>query len=175
VTRQQRRALAAYVREVMDIVGLPHWKLLLRVQYPGDSRDDSHGNPEGYCLPIYGQHTAEMWFDPELPDQEPGRARYVIVHEVAHIFFDEPWRAWADPLSSDGLIPRTTYDALAHGGVRAWEHAVDLVARALTQMIPLLDWTAKPAKDWVPHGKDADGDMMVVSRMWRDAGHPTPG
>ncbi len=168
--RRQRRALAAYVRETMDVLAMPHWKLILAKERPDHVGPDA----EGYCSPVFGQHTALMWFDPELPQQLPSRARYIVVHEILHIPLHACWEAWDGPCSSDGLLSEATYNAITKNGVRAWEMCIDQIARAFAALLPMIDWDAKPDADWIP--KDADVDELhIASRMWRDAGHETPG
>jgi hypothetical protein len=169
MNNDQRRALASYVREVMDIVGLPHWKLILVSEYPDD---DYTGIELGYCKVIFGHHTARMWFADDLMEELPSSQRYVVIHEIVHIFMQGPWDAWNETLSKDGLLSRSTYEAISTNAIVAWEHSVDLIARALGVYIPFIDWEAKPDDDWIPT-EEVD-EMHIVSRMWKDAGHEVP-
>jgi hypothetical protein len=125
VREREFRALCSYVREVMDIMGLPQWKLIMMRDRPDDAGPDA----EGYCSPLFGQHTVNMWFDPNLPRQIPVRSRYVVVHEIMHIPLHACWQSWSQPLMNDGLIARTTYDAIVANGITTWEMCIDTLAR----------------------------------------------
>lgn len=168
MTHKQFRALAAYVREVMDVVGLAHWKLIIMRDRP----DAAGPNAEGWCSPLFGQHTARMWFDPDLAQQLPARSRYVVIHEVMHIHLHAPWQAWNQPLVQDGIIPRQTYEVISSSAVEAWELCIDSLAGVFAVTLPYIDWDAKPDKNWIPKSK-AD-EFHLVSRMWDQAGHVAP-
>jgi hypothetical protein len=170
VREREFRALCSYVREVMDIIGLPQWKLIMMRDRPDDAGPDA----EGYCSPLFGQHTVNMWFDPNLPRQIPVRSRYVVVHEIMHIPLHACWQSWSQPLMNDGLIARTTYDAIVANGITTWEMCIDTLARGFAPTLPFIDWGAKPDPKWIPKAKTAD-ELHIVSRMWDKADHLTPG
>lgn len=173
MTNSQRRALAAYVREALDMFGLVRWKLILLVNRPpGEGTDDEF---DGFCDCVYGMATARMWFSEDLLTHTPGRARHVVTHEITHIFFDRAWQAFTEPLRYDGHLPMATFSVLTRAAHPTWEHAVDSVARALAPRLPYIDWDANPSPDWVPALADEDVpvELIVSSRMWGESGHET--
>lgn len=167
MTTQQRRALAAYVREIADLLGLVEWKLLLIADRP----DDAGPGTSGHCHVTFGHTHARIWFEPTLPVERADWTRYIVVHELLHIPMQAPWWAWSRP--TEELIAAPTFHAITANAVTAWENTVDRLARAIGPLLPHCDWTADPNPEWIGE-PDADGDLVLYSRCYDAVGHPRP-
>lgn len=168
MTSAERRALAAYVREVADSpLGLVDWKLILLTDKP----DDVDANAAGYCNPIFGQATAHLWFADHFHEEEPTFARYVVAHELVHIPLHACWLAWQRPC--EDILGAPVLEAIQANAITEWERAVDRIARAIAPSLPLISWDAEPDQDWI---SKAEGDMHLRSRLFTagDRALPVP-
>lgn len=152
MTHKQRRALAAYTREMADRFGLVDWDLVLKAEQP-EGADDA----QGWCNPIYGQTRAELWFAPDLTDLHAGRAEYVVRHKLLHIVVD---RVDTHVHALRPTVGGAAWDVFNEGWRSAVEFTVDHLARATDS--PPIDWASKPAKDWIPTEKGVN--WVLTSR-----------
>lgn len=167
MTTEQRRALASYVRESADVLGLVEWKLILLGEKPG------HLEPEvsGYCEVIFGHRCAHVWLESTLPTERRDWQRYTVVHELLHVPMQAPWWAWSRPCEE--LLGAAVFGAVTANAVTAWEATVDQLARAIGPMLDYPDWFAEPSRGWIGE-PDEDGDLVLYSRSFHEAGHPRP-
>lgn len=167
MTENERRALASYVREVADRLGLVDWKIYLFKSKPPDSSPDAAGN----CHVSYGHHTAQIWLHDGIHRETPEWQRYVVAHELLHIPLHACWEAWKLPIEKQ-LAP-AAFEALVPGAIRTWEMTIDQLARAFARELPYIDWSATPSLDWI--GKpDSDGDLPLYSSMFSATGLAPP-
>jgi hypothetical protein len=155
--RRHRRALAAYVREIADHMGLHDWTLTIRAR-PPDGYEDKHG----WCKPTYGQHHAVLWFSDVLVDAGPRQIAYTVTHELLHVVLDR-----LDTVIQNGVDDLTgrPADTILHASwTYALEMTVDQLARTIARRWPDINWDARPDKRWIPKHPDADGDLTVDSR-----------
>jgi hypothetical protein len=151
--RKHRRALASYVREVADRMGLIEYNLTIL-----DIPPDGHEDALGWCKPTYGQHHATLWFADDLIDSGPAMQKYVVVHELGHI--------WLDPLDT---VLESVKDLVGGGEMHLlrenWKAQVELtndrICRSYARDLPNINWNADPSKRWIPDGR---GPMLIQSR-----------
>lgn len=167
MTDPHRRALASYVRETADVLGLVEWKLVLEGHKPPGLEDDA----AGHCHVTFGHAHARLWFEDSLPQERPDWQRYIVVHELLHIPLFAPWGVWQRPCSD--LLGPLAMDAIQANAVTAWELTIDRLARAIGPLLPYPNWSADPDSDWIGD-PDEDGDLILYSRMYDAADRLRP-
>lgn len=128
MNKKQREAIAAYVREIADLVELRDWTFDLNWEpLPNDV--------QGAMFPTFGQKRPTIRFGTDFLEVGPERQRHIIVHELVHCHL-EPSTNLIDNTLPD-LLGSTAYRIFDDAFVQDLEFATDALATALAKHLPL--------------------------------------
>lgn len=147
MTKQEVGVLAAYVRQVGDLMGLRDWHF--RTTVTDDLHEGGMENPDkdtfmamASVLPVPGQHKAQIRFSSLFrEDNDAETQREIVVHELVHCHLAD-MREFVRTGTLHHLA-QATYDALSFGFDLAWEHTVDDISRAWAENLPFIHWPKK--------------------------------
>lgn len=136
---ENREWLEPYVREIQAAMNLAHWEITLKDGRPQD--DDPSGDaPVVYQGAVWRSETylnGDLYLDtPETMHE----LRATIVHEFVHLMlrdYDMAMRAL------EPHLPRAVYELTDHWATRESEKAVDHIARAWANTLPMPSATGK--------------------------------
>lgn len=120
--------LGNYVRAMADEMGLRDWYLHIPADQPTDM---THG---AECDVTYGQKVATITFRDDWPTWGADRLRSLVTHELIHCHTWEMEQRIADLRDTLG---GPTYELYSLGFRHAHERAVDGIARAWAETLPL--------------------------------------
>jgi hypothetical protein len=120
---------ALYVRRLADMVGLCDWRFVVLEEAPADT--DAVAN----VTPVAGRKYAEFRFRPDFFDDGPEERRATVLHELIHCHL----AAISEQVRSDLLthLGQATYDVFVAAFLRQLEYAVDGMAEAWAELLPL--------------------------------------
>lgn len=131
MTKQDRKALAEYVRSVANEMELRDWTIEVLAEPCAD------GNV-AYVTCTFGRKQAQVSFAHDFRDRAPEEQRDTVVHELVHLHLEsatsmvrndlEPWLGkQADAMFFDGYR-------------RQIEYGVDALAAAVAKHLPVIAW-----------------------------------
>ncbi len=137
--KRDRKALRSYCRDLADKLELRDWWVSTRVGDVGGSQDRYDGKTWGASSEsVPGQKHVKLTFDPDCRNWDRRDLRQTVAHELIH--------AHLAP-----MVEMTRVDLAPHLGQQAYElydaaftrhleFAVDALADAVTEHLPLIDW-----------------------------------
>lgn len=135
LTPEQARAIAAYIRQVADLMGLAHWDVYLAAKpAPKDAWASVHPVDGRQVAPIY---VCRGWWDRSLEDR-----RNDIVHELIHVIHRDQTDLIRLGLADSGYLPEKAYRLLFSGFRQATEVMVDHLASVIAPSMPLMSEVA---------------------------------
>jgi hypothetical protein len=123
-----RDELGKYVREIADLVGLRDWV----VGVADDTPDREDANAQA-CVP-FGRRAVMIKFSPGWADRDPDELRQTVVHELVHCHL---WSLDQRICDLHGIIGSAAYEVLEKAHHENLEHAVDAIALAWSETLPL--------------------------------------
>ena len=156
-TGQQRRWLAAWVRESADRMLLQHWTLRIWHEPPSDGAHADVRAPEGR---VY----ASMRFDNAIFEESPADARNHLAHELSHVLLEGATQMVEYDLK--GALSDQALALFTSAFHRQMEFAVDHLAHLLGPMLPMPPWAELDAAERTRHSN------ITAQDAWRDADQP---
>lgn len=132
LSKQQRAGLAAYVRYVADRFGLKDWSFELEWDSSTAGGADA---ADAEISPLFGRKFAVVRFAQDFGRFSPSYQRYLVCHELTHCHLgpvDELCRR-----TFETALGQTGAAVVQHGYDQASETAVDAIATAFAQHMPL--------------------------------------
>lgn len=123
-----RDALGEYVREMADLMGLRDWMMGIADDPPDN--DDANAQVD---VP-YGRWWASIKFNPSWPERDPEDLRRTVAHELVHCHL---WSMHQRVCDLHDLLGSTVYQVLNKAFTENLEHAVDGIAYAWAESLPL--------------------------------------
>ncbi len=124
-TKQQIEGISAYMRYLIQELGLTHWEILV-AQDALPEGDSCHAK----IYLTYGRRSGCIYFCPTFFTSEytAEKRRYILVHELTHCLFAQQTDLVAYDLMSSGVMSRSAYNLLWEAFKRETEYLVDNVA-----------------------------------------------
>ena len=139
--KKDRQEVGNYVRGIADLMGLRDWEF--RIDFDaGDERESNIANMVelAYVEPSYGRKLAHLHLHPDLRDMDPNQIRMIVAHEMVHCHLAAVQDQCEDDLEK---VLGMYADILFHKAFRRnLEYAVDGIATAWAEMLPLIEWPA---------------------------------
>lgn len=130
LTKQQRRRLGRYIRQIADQLNLRDWAFTV-MHEPLHSTDRALAA----CTITFGRHHAELEFGAHFAECSPEVQREVVVHELLHCWIpaSRPGGLWG----LEELVGRPAALVACEAYREQQELATDGIANAIAQMFPL--------------------------------------
>lgn len=126
---KNRAWLEPYVRKLADMMGLPHWVIELKEGWP-----DEAGRGTICVFRNNNYYTADLSFHEDAYSDDDLRSG--VAHEMVHLLT----RDYDQALSSiEGQLLPATWAVLADRMQHEMEQAVDAIARAWAETLPIPD------------------------------------
>jgi hypothetical protein len=133
VSKRDRKALEAYIREIADRLRLKHWTIRL-------GEDPSDEGTVAQHEAAASIHEATIWVCENFRLCHPEEQREAIVHELLHTHHEWTWRlVHTDLLEHMG---RPAYNLFCDSYRRAMEYQIDALAKAFAPTVPPITWPA---------------------------------
>ena len=158
-------AFTSYVRAIMLHMGLASWELALEDDRPEDDPDDSE--PWGTCFVSPNKRVVHLWFSDAIAScADPAQTRRSVVHEFIHATLAEASEVWRSDLHATSALSQPVYELLHSVWRREAELAVEQMARAWAEHLPIPerpeDDADEPGYPACPHGGPAGQYAMRV-------------
>lgn len=125
-----RAWLEPYVRQLADMMGLPHWRIVLQDGWPTEEGASHTADMCVFRNDNYFMADLYIRVEPATPED----LRYGIAHEMVHLLtrdYDQAVYSVQDHVSP------ATWSVLADRMLHEMEQAVDAIAAAWAPMLPL--------------------------------------
>jgi hypothetical protein len=120
-------SLHRYIHDLCERMGLRDWDVTLMEDSPGPEHDAE-------CHTVYGAKRARLRIIPSLREYSLEKQRRIIVHELVHPHLDNLYESFK---TLEGHLHRDAYDLLDQAVRRDLEFAVDGIAVAWAEALPL--------------------------------------
>ena len=132
-----RDKLGKYLRATADLMGLRDWHLQLPEANPESAQNGAE------CTVVYGQKRAIITYRDDWATWDVDQFRYLTVHELMHCHL---WSLEQRICDVQEMIGGSAFTVLERAYRENLEHAVDGVARAWAETLPLPEGKRKKGK-----------------------------
>lgn len=151
LTNDDLDALSVYIRRSANRLGLTEWAFLIS-DTPIKGESDAWAQSDF----VYGRRFGTFTFCEEFRELTPKRQRHVVLHELLHCHFEMAMQAMKTSLfelldSDQGNVQKLFIQAVVHHV----ELQTDLLAQALGDFFPLIDW---PKEDEAENSTETTDD-----------------
>jgi hypothetical protein len=138
----QRKAVAAYLRQVADQLGLRDWSISVEPDHPNEA------DHAAAMWSDYGSRRMKVWCRADLIDLKPDEQRATLIHELVHAHLEG--LDWYLEKTLPDLLGRPAWAGVKQAIQQHSEHAVEAIAVSIAPHFPLIEWPEAPAADDPP-------------------------
>ena len=132
---EKKKALAEYVRQLADLVGLRDWAFEVECK-PDEYDDDTIASVSVQAVRHLAFITTWEMFDAKTAEEQ----RMAMVHELLHCHFTHVDEPIGQDLRNSGTLAGAAHDLFYTGFHRQLECTVDAIAVPWSRLLPLPPW-----------------------------------
>lgn len=137
MTSKEKKALLTYVRMIADRMGLRDWRFDVLEQEPetGKEYEGTNFQASASCEPTPNQRRASLRFADDFSSKSRDEARHILVHELLHCHMAAVYECGRNGVLDQ--LSQSTYNMFMFSFTQAWETAIDAIAIAWAEKLPL--------------------------------------
>jgi hypothetical protein len=140
LNQAQIRELDRYVRYCADVMGLRDWQINVLDERPEepDTADPDKFQAIASMTPITGRRIGNFRMLEDLHEHPREEIRVTVAHELIHCHFAH--LVETNRIGLLNLLGQQSYDIHMSHFVLITEHAIDAIAHAWAEFLPLIRW-----------------------------------